>query len=83
MMARNNYVHEGMNFSVPLKDARFISEHAAALYAPIPIYQAALQPYYAAVAQGHMDEDASAVCAAMERAANCERPIDEKSENVF
>jgi len=83
MMARGNYVHEGMNFSIPLKDARFISEHAAGLYAPIPIYQAALQPYYAAVAQGHMDEDASAVCAAMERAANCERDENEKSENIF
>ncbi|NQV54975.1 MAG: NAD(P)-dependent oxidoreductase [Rhodospirillales bacterium] len=74
MMARGNYVHEGMNFSVPLKDARFISDHAANLCVPIPIYQAALQPYYAAVAQGHMDEDAAAVCAAMERAANIERP---------
>lgn len=83
MMAHNNYVHEGMNFSIPLKDARFISEHAAGLFAPIPIYQAALQPYYAAVAQGHMDEDASAVCAAMERAANCERGENEKSENIF
>ncbi|MEE2761330.1 MAG: NAD(P)-dependent oxidoreductase [Pseudomonadota bacterium] len=83
MMARNNYVHEGMNFSIPLKDARFISEHAASLCAPIPIYQAALQPYYAAVAQGHIDEDAAAVCAAMERAANCERTAHEKSENVF
>ncbi|MAF48994.1 MAG: NAD(P)-dependent oxidoreductase [Rhodospirillales bacterium] len=83
MMARNNYVHEGMNFSVPLKDSRFISEHAAELCVPIPIYQAALQPYYAAVAQGHMEEDAAAVCAAMERAANCERPENEKSENLF
>jgi hypothetical protein len=40
---------------------------------PLPIYQVALQQYYAAVAQGHFDEDHSAVCAAMERAANCER----------
>ncbi|MEE2760850.1 MAG: NAD(P)-dependent oxidoreductase, partial [Pseudomonadota bacterium] len=83
MMARNNYVHEGMNFSIPLKDARFISEHAANLCVPIPIYQAALQPYYAAVAQGHIDEDAAAVCAAMERAANCERAANEKNNNVL
>ena len=72
-MARNDYHHEGMNFSVPLKDARLISAHAAALLCPTPIYQAALQPYYAAVAQGHHDEDAAAVCAAMEQAANCAR----------
>ena len=73
LMAENDYAREGMNFSIPLKDARIISEHAANLRCPLPIYQAALQNYYAAVAQGHHDEDQSAVCAAMERAANCER----------
>jgi len=73
MMARNEYRHEGMNFSIPLKDARIISAHAADLHCPLPIYHAALQLYYAAVAQGHHDEDAAAVCAAMERAANVER----------
>jgi putative dehydrogenase len=70
MMARNDYRHEGMNFSIPLKDARIISAHAADLACPTPVYQAALQPYYAAVAQGHFDEDAAAVCTAMELAAN-------------
>jgi putative dehydrogenase len=70
LMARNDYHHEGMNFSISLKDARIITAHAADLACPIPIYQAALQPYYAAVAQGHHDEDAAAVCAAMELAAN-------------
>ena len=73
LMARNDYDHEGMNFSIPLKDSRIISAHAANLAVPTPIYQAALQSYYAAVAQGHHDEDQSAVCAAMERAANCQR----------
>jgi len=73
LMARNDYRHEGMNFSIPLKDARIIAAHAADLACPIPIYQAALQPYYAAVAQGHQEEDAAAVCAAMERAANLVR----------
>ncbi len=78
MMAENDYRTEGMNFSVPLKDAPIIAAHAAAHLCPIPIYQAALQPYYAAVAQGHADEDASAVCAALERAANCARDKDDK-----
>lgn len=73
LMARNDYHYEGMNFSTPIKDARTITAHAADLACPIPIYQAALQLYYAAVAQGHFDEDAAAVCAAMERAANVER----------
>lgn len=83
MMANNNYVHEGMNFSIPIKDSRFISDHAHKLCVPTPVYHAALQPYYAAVAQGHHDEDAAAVCAAMERAANCERSDEERSDNEF
>ena len=73
LMAGNDYRKEGMNFSIPLKDSRLIAEHAARHLVPTPIYHAALQNYYAAVAQGHGDEDQSAVCAAMERAANCER----------
>ncbi len=73
LMAKNDYQREGMNFSIPLKDSRLIAEHAARHLVPTPIYHAALQSYYAAVAQGHGDEDQSAVCAAMERAANCER----------
>lgn len=73
MMAANDYRRGELNFSVPLKDARIISEHAASVLCPLPIYQVALQQYYAAVAQGHFDEDHAAVCAAMERAAHCER----------
>ena len=73
LMVENEYYKEGMNFSIPLKDSRLIAEHAAQSLVPTPIYHAALQTYYAAVAQGHGDEDQSAVCAAMERAANCER----------
>ena len=73
IQTENDYEKEGMNFSIPLKDSRLIAEHAARHLVPTPIYHAALQNYYAAVAQGHGDEDQSAVCAAMERAANCER----------
>ena len=73
LMAEGEYNREGMNFSIPLKDSRLIAEHAARHLVPTPIYHAALQNYYAAVAQGHGAEDQSAVCAAMERAANCER----------
>jgi putative dehydrogenase len=83
MMANNNYDHEGMNFSVPIKDSRFISDHAHRMQVPTPIYHVALQSYYAAIAQGHFDEDAAAVCAAMERAANFKRPKDEKKNNEF
>ena len=83
MMANNNYQHQGMNFSTPIKDSRFISDHAHKMQVPTPIYHVALQSYYAAIAQGHFDEDAAAVCAAMERAANIERRPEEKKENEF
>jgi len=73
LMVDEDYQKEGMNLSVPLKDAKIISDHAAGLYCPIPIYQVALQNYYAAAAQGHADKDAAAVCRVMERAANLSR----------
>ena len=73
LMADNDYTREGMNFSIPIKDARIITDHAASLFCPTPIYQAALQPYFAAVAQGHADLDASAVLKALENATNFNR----------
>jgi len=73
LMVEEDYKKEGMNLSVPLKDAQIISDYAAGLYCPIPIYQVALQNYYAAAAQGHANEDAAAVCQVMERAANLSR----------
>ncbi len=74
LMAENDYAREGMNFSIPLKDSRIIAEHAASVGMPIPLYQAALQFYHAAAAQGLAHLDAAAVCKVMERNANCERP---------
>lgn len=73
MMVEENYTKEAMNLSIPLKDARIISDHAASLFCPLPIYQVALQNYYAAAAQGHIEKDAAAVCHVMERAANVSR----------
>jgi len=46
LMVEENYKKEGMNLSVPLKDAQIISDYAAGLYCPIPIYQVALQNYF-------------------------------------
>ena len=72
-MVADDYDYHGSNFSVSIKDSRFISQHAHDLRVPTPIYHVALQAYYAAVAQGHYNEDAAAVIKAMERAANVER----------
>lgn len=77
LMVDEDYQKEAMNLTVPLKDAKLISNHAAELYCPLPIYQVALQNYYAAAAQGHIDKDAAAVCRVMERAANHSRNRDE------
>lgn len=73
LMADNDYDKEGMNFSVPLKDSQIIAQHAASVGAPISLYQAAVQYYHAANAQGLGHLDAAAVCKVMERMANCER----------
>lgn len=73
LMAENDYAKEGMNFSVPLKDSQIIAQHAASVGSPIPLYQAAVQYYHAAQAQGLGHLDAAAVCKVMERMANCER----------
>lgn len=73
LMVEEDYQKESMNLSVPLKDARIISEHAASLFCPIPLYQVALQSYYAAAAQGLTDKDAAVVCQVLERAANHQR----------
>lgn len=73
LMVSEDYQKEAMNLSVPLKDARIISEHAASLFCPIPLYQMALQSYYSAAAQGLSDSDAAVVCQVLERAANHQR----------
>lgn len=73
LMVEEDYQKEAMNLSVPLKDSRIISDHAASLYCPIPLYQVALQSYYAAAAQGLTDKDAAVVCQVLEQAANHQR----------
>ena len=73
LMVDEDYQKEAMNMSVPLKDARIISDHAASLYCPIPLYQVALQSYYSAAAQGLEEKDAAVVCQVLERAANHQR----------
>lgn len=73
LMVDENYKAEGMNVSVPLKDSTIISQHANQLRCPLPLYQAALQFYFAAASQGLDDSDASVVCKVMEHNAGAER----------
>jgi len=73
LMVDENYSAEGMNMSVPLKDSAIITQHANQLRCPLPLYQSALQQYFAAAAQGLDGMDASVVCKVMEKNANAER----------
>ena len=73
LMVEEDYDKEGMNFSTPLKDSTFITDLSKKYMMPLPIYQVALQYYYAAVAQGHTNKDAASVLKAIEKNANIKR----------
>ena len=73
LMVEGDYDKEGMNFSTPLKDSTFITDLSKKYMMPLPIYQVALQYYYAAVAQGHTNKDAASVLKAIEKNANIKR----------
>ena len=62
-----------MNFSTPMTDSVFITELSKQHMMPLPIYQVALQYYYAAVAQGNFNKDAASVLKAIEKNANIKR----------
>lgn len=73
LMVEEDYGKEGMNFSTSLKDSAFITDLSKKYMMPLPIYQVALQYYYAAVAQGHANKDAASVLKAIENNANIKR----------
>ena len=73
LMVDEDYEKEGMNFSTPLKDSTFITDLSKKYMMPLPIYQVALQYYYAAIAQGNFSKDAASVLKAIEINANVKR----------
>ena len=73
LMVDEDYDKEGMNFSTPLKDSTFITDLSKKYMMPLPIYQVALQYYYAAIAQGNFSKDAASVLKAIEINANVKR----------
>ena len=73
LMINEDYSKEGMNFSIPLKDSKFITDLSRDKAVGIPIYQVALQYYYSAVAHGFKDKDASSVLKALEKNFNFKR----------
>ena len=73
LMVDQDFEKEGMNFSTPMKDSKFITDLSRQNLVALPIYQVALQYYYSAVANGLGDKDASSVIKIIERNANFSR----------
>ena len=73
LMVDQDFEKEGMNFSTPMKDSKFITELSRSNLVALPIYQVALQYYYSAVANGLGDKDASSVIKIIEKNANLSR----------
>ena len=73
LMVDQDFEKEGMNFSTPMKDSKFITELSRANLVALPIYQVALQYYYSAVANGLGDKDASSVIKIIEKNTNLTR----------
>ena len=73
LMVDQDFEKEGMNFSTPMKDSKFITELSRENLVALPIYQVALQYYYSAVANGLGDKDASSVIKIIEQNANLSR----------
>ena len=74
LMINEDYSKEGMNFSIPLKDSKYITDLSRDKSVGIPIYQVALQYYYSAIAHGLKDKDASSILKILEKSSNFKRP---------
>ncbi len=73
LMADDDYKKEGMNFSTPMKDSKFITELSRNNLVALPIYQVALQYYYSAVANNLGNQDASSIIKILERNTNLKK----------
>jgi putative dehydrogenase len=73
MMAKGDYSAVSMALRLWRKDIETIAAFAADVQCPVPLFTAAAQPYYAALAQGLGEQDTAAVCAVFEEAARVVR----------
>ncbi len=73
MMVAGNYDDATMKNEVWQKDMKIISEFAARLGVPTPLFSASAQVYKAAMAQGFALKDTAAVCAVLEKLADVRR----------
>jgi 3-hydroxyisobutyrate dehydrogenase-like beta-hydroxyacid dehydrogenase len=73
MMVSGKYNEPTATMKTHLKDLDIIGKFAADLHCPTPLFTAAVQFYYAGVAQGRDGQDTAAVCAVLEKLAGIER----------
>ncbi len=73
MMVSGQYNEPTATMKTHLKDLDIIGKFAADLHCPTPLFTAAVQFYYAGVAQGRDGQDTAAVCAVLEKLAGIER----------
>ena len=73
MMVKNDYSEPTMKIDVWKKDIKVISEFAANLQCPTPLFSSCSQYYLTALAQGRAKEDTAAVCAVFEDLACLDR----------
>ena len=74
VMAEGRWAEPTMRVSTWHKDLKIIGEYAKSVGCPIPMMDATLPIYAAALRQGHADHDTAAVCAVLEKMAGITRP---------
>jgi L-threonate 2-dehydrogenase len=72
-MVAGDYDQPGMSVRVFQKDLGIIADFARSFSCPTPLFTTGTQIYLAALAHGYGEQDAAAVCAALERLADHER----------
>ncbi|MBE90896.1 MAG: oxidoreductase [Rhodospirillaceae bacterium] len=73
MMVAGEYDEASMKIDVWQKDLDIISDFAASLDCPAPLFDAAVEPYRVAMDQGLSKKDTAAVCSVLEKAAGMKR----------
>ncbi len=73
MMVENRYEPATASMKTHLKDIGIISDFAADLQCPTPLFTAASQFYFAGASTGHALEDTASICAVLEQMAGVKR----------
>lgn len=73
MMAENRYLPATMKMDIWQKDLRIISQFAAEISCPVPMFSSTIPLYAAAMATGHSADDTASVCAVLETLAGLHR----------